>query len=49
MKYDFLHVAYFRESLIYLNMAMSYAESIVLEFLVGRDLDVHVTLNMVRQ
>ena len=49
MKYDFLHVLYFRESLIQLNMAMSYAQSIVLEFLVERDLDIHVKLNMVRQ
>lgn len=49
MKYDILRVVYFRESLIHLNMAMSYALSIVLEFLVERDLDIHIKVNMVRQ
>lgn len=42
-------VVHFRESLIHLTMAMSYVQSIVLEFLVERDLDLYAKLNMVRQ
>lgn len=33
MKYDFIRMVYFRESLIHLNVIMSYAHSIALEFL----------------
>lgn len=33
MKYDFLCMVYFRESLIHLNMPMSYFHGIALEFL----------------
>lgn len=43
------HVVHFRESLIHLTVAMSYAQSVVLEFLVERDLDLYAKLNMVRQ
>lgn len=49
VKYGFLHVVHLRESLIHPNMAMSYAQSIALEFLVERHLDLHAKLNMVRQ
>lgn len=49
MKYDFLCIVYFRESLIHLNMTMSYAHSIALEFLKKWYLDVLVKLNMLRQ
>lgn len=47
IKYDFLCIAYFRESLIHLNMTMSYDQSIVLESLEERDLDILVKLNMI--